>query len=324
MEFQLSNEENESTSAAGNDSSGSRASASSYTSDFMDDTFDPAAEDTVFIANRYNNSSPVNPTSSAATILSEQESFLPILMFVGAFLQILAFVSMILQLRSPALDLNNIGALQSSLSSVSVLSFLGSACILADAIILYKKKISGFSIIVWAIIFPFVYYFKRCKTGGPSSLFAFLIVAAQLILTFFTVNTTIDATFSAMGIKMNDSGIYGASMASSRVTLLPVYGITVEGMGSYYYDRIIDSNIDNPTYEYIAATSSEPALFSVQGTTPGSEETIIINFNYNTMEIKSITIGDETSSSTTDLYYTLFSLLKNTPSGPSSQSTMTQ
>lgn len=330
MGFQLSNEKDWDSSNTNNTSSGNPDSrqhqtserTSSYESDFMDDNFDPAAEDTVFIANRYNNTSPIDNTVSSASILTEKEMFLPILMFLGAFFQILSMVLIIQKLKSPTLDLNNMQALQSSLSSASFLSFLGSASIIVDAIILYKKKISGFSLIMWAIFFPIVYYFKRCKSGGPSSVFAFLIVAAQLALVVFTTNATIQAGISAMGIKMNDSGFYGASMASSRIAALPTYGLSVDGWGTYYYDRMIESNITDPTYEYIEATTSQPALLSVQGTSTQSitEETIIINFNYNTMEIVSITVGNQTNTSSTDLYYALMDLLKNTPPGPSVQS----
>lgn len=330
MEFQLSKEKDWDSSGTNNTSSGNpnpkqyqtNEGTSSFDSDFSDDNFDPAAEDTVFIANRYNQTTPIDNTVSSASILTEKEVFLPILMFFGAFFQILSIISIILQLRSPSFDLNQMQASQSSLSSANLLSFLGSACIIADAIILHKKKISGSSLIVWAIIFPIVYYFKRCKSGGPSSVFAFLIVAAQLVLVVFTANATIQAGISAMGIKMNDSGLYGVSMASSRMEALPNYGISVDGWGDYYYDRIIESNINNPTYEYIAATTSQPALLSVQGTAiqSNTEETIIINFNYNTMEIVSITMGGETAISSNDLYHALFDLLKNTPSGPSTQS----
>lgn len=319
MGFQLSNGEGTSSTTPNTNTykrgiSNQEHSYSNDDSDFIDDSFDPAAEDTVFIANRYAQSAPINTSTSSSSYLSQRETFPPFLMFVGAALQILAMVVLIQQLHSESMiatmkDIINQGETQSiysSLSSVYLLNILSYISILVDSIILCKKKMTGGSIIFWAIIFPPVYYFKRCRANDNPNIIAFLILIATFGLSGYATYSSMTAVVTAMGIEMNESGFSGASMALARIDTLEQMYVSFDDGRKISYSQLIASNITEPTYSYIEATSTEPALFSIKSTTPyGGQIPIVINFDYNTMAPYSMTVGDKNYTTQFGIFYYL-------------------
>lgn len=316
MGFQLSNEEGSSSTTSSYQRPAVTAVSGTVSneSDTFDDGFDPAAEDTVFIANQYARSKPVESSGSNASYLSQKETFPPILMFFGVALHLLAVIVLLQQFKSGGFtdfirtssDLQETKSLLSYLASVNVLSFLGTASYLTDAIILHKKKIAGGSLIFWALVFPIVYYFQRCKANGNSGIFALLIVIVQLLLSGYTVHSGMTATITAMGIEINETGFSGASMAYARIPTLSQIYISVSGVGDITYDKLIASNITEPTYAYVEATDTEPALFVIKSTTPYGNSPIVINFEYETMALHSMTVGNKSYTSQYEIFLYLY------------------
>lgn len=319
MGFQLSNDEGSPSSASSYHRPA--ASADNYhatnSSDTFDDDFDPAAEDTVFIANQYTQSRPVENNLSNVSYLSQKETFPPILMYFGIALHLFAVIVLIQQFRNgnfadfirTSSDLQETKSLFSYLASVNVLSFLGTVSYLTDAIILHRKKMAGGSLIFWALVFPIVYYFQRSKANGNSSIIPLLVIIAQLALSGYAVHSGMTAMITAMGIEINETGFSGASMAYARIPTLSQYYVSVYGAGDIRYDKMIESNITEPTYAYVDATDTAPALFVIKSTTPyGNHVPIEINFEYETMKPYSMTVGNKSYTSQNEI---LLYLLKN-------------
>lgn len=320
MSFQLSNEEGISTTSgtsmdysSHNDSN----SSSSNHDTFSDDTFDPAPEDTVFIANQYKNtvSTTTTTSSSGAVYLSKENKLPPILMILGVVFQFFALFNMVHFFKSDNLSITNINNLYNFTFSFYALIFIGYAFFLIDAIVMYKKQIANGSLIAWAIICPVVYFFKRCIANGDSTFIAFLIVVFELGCGIFTSNTVIHSSYEAIGVEVNDTGIRGASLASSRIEDLSKCYIYFGHHGPFYYDQIIYYNITDPMYQYVSQASPAPDLLVVEGTTTmrGKEEPIIIQFNYDTLNIYRIYVGENVYSSQEKLTDILFIMVNNLP-----------
>lgn len=316
MNFQLSNDEETSSTVSKPHRPVTTTDNTRNTNDSLlgDDEFDPAKEDSVFIANQYQHSTPVHAPSNAS-YLSQSETFPPILMYFGVALMLLSMVVLIQQFHNDNFinlvrtnaESGEMQSFTSSLMSVYALSFLAMISFIVDSVILYRKKMAGGSLIFWAIIFPIVYFFKRCSANRSSSIPALLIVIVLLASTGYASYSCITATVSAMGIEMNETGLNGAAMAYSRASNLSSISIYVSGAGEITYDQLIASNITEPVYSYVAATGTNPALFVIKSTTPyGNHDEIVINFNYETMALHSMTVGNKSYTSLQDIFFYLY------------------
>lgn len=319
MGFQLSNDDDTSSTI---NPTATTTNSSDFNS-YSDTDFNPEEPDTVFIADRYHNQAPVDQMDdySSVSYIKQTESFPPYLMFLGVVFQILSIVTMINAMNNGALSLTDPSALSSASGNSALLNLFAVMCFVVDGIILYRKKMCGVSIIVWAIIFPVVYYFKRCKANDNTSLFAWGITLVLIVSSVFYVQSTINATFEAAGIDINASGIQGAALASNRIPLLSTYGIGVHGYGCIYYNQIIAYNIIEPRFEYIEESDGAPALLRIKGTTNlrGTTERIQLNLNYSTMAVHSIVVGDNTYSDALSINEYLYYLCSNVPIGGLSQ-----
>lgn len=145
--------------------------------------------DSVFIANQYirPEDTTTSPYVDTGTYLSQQNTFSPILMYIGAGLQIITLIYVIILLNSSNLTLDSF---YFSVSSASTLSSIGGLLLIIDAIVMFVKKCSGFSLILWAVFLPYVYYFKRCKANGDSYIIALVIVALLIGLTILLYQST--------------------------------------------------------------------------------------------------------------------------------------
>ena len=223
MSFQLSNEDGFSTSSSTNDSPLKTSNYTNTAPATERDDFDPAAENTVFIANRYNTSESASDTSNASTYyLTEKETFPPILMIIGAALRILCMFSMLNSLRNLDISDPSSGFL-GSIFPLMILSLVGSVLYLVDAIILYKKKIAKGSLIAWAYFLPVVYFFKRCSANGDSFLIALITTILLFATEIYYSYSGVNVAFEAAGIEINDTGLAGATLANDRANTLSYY-----------------------------------------------------------------------------------------------------
>lgn len=322
MGFQLSNEDGADPSGSERDSAAASTRPGASVG-FQDDDFDPAAEDTVFIANQYQNMTPIDATatdsgSSGASYITERENFPPVLMFLGVFLQLIA-VGSLTQLWKGGTPTPG------SILPCTIISWIGTILYIVDAVIVYKKKMAGASLIAWALVFNYVYFFKRLKASNISGVFALLIIVVQLAVTGLSVNTMLKSELLAMGIEVNETGLQGAAKANTGISLLSLHYLYFTTMpGEYYYDQLVAYNVKDPIYSYVEAADSDPDVLRVQGTTTlrGIEEPITIDFNYNTTDFYSITIGSTIYKGDENLFDVLYNMARRTPSGPGSQGTV--
>lgn len=283
--------------------------------DFKDDNFDPAAEDTVFIANQYRKPDEGIHLSKDAHYLATPESFPPVLMLFGAGVILFAIFYYGFSMDASLFQLVNSGELMGNMMTVSIMSFLGSGLIIADAIIMCKKGISSGSLIAWAVICPIVYFFKRCKDNGNTVLIAFIIIVAHLGATIYTTNEIFHAYAESMHIEINDSGFQGFTLTSVAMEDLSKMQLYIGSHGPFNYDTIIYYNVQDATYQFVTQTSPQPDLLVIEGTTTihGIEEDISIQLEYDSFDFHQITIGDSVYYSNEQLTDILYEMVKQIP-----------
>lgn len=184
MEFQLSNE--------GESTSGTPAPVTnddpnqpplSLQNNDADNRFEESPEESVYIADQYQR--PADATVAdigAGTYLSQKTTFSPFLMYLGVALQVLGLIFFIYQLHRENITLESI--LYSS-AVVSITTSVGLILLIVDAVLMNTKKCGGPSLIAWALLLPYVYYFKRCKANGDSVLIAVAILVVLIGLSIF-------------------------------------------------------------------------------------------------------------------------------------------
>lgn len=314
MGFKLSNEGEEisSTKKSATDnpiSKQTNLNTSSVDSDFSDDTFDPAAENTVFIANQYQRTAPVEDTVSTSYI-THKTTLAPILMYISMAIDLLIIVLMITTLNN-ATDLND---LYTASSSYTLLQLLSKGLLIADAVWMCKRG-NKFSLILWAIFFPLVYYFKRCSANGDSSIFAVVYLVILLALTGFYFMSARNYLNNSRGVTTtyNTETTEAPMPLEEQIEYLSRKYYDIDG-NKYYFDKIIEGNIENPTYEYVPQSNMAPAHLSVSGTTTlnGKNQKIEMRFNSKTFKIQGITIGLKSYTNDTAIYEVLEKMFENT------------
>lgn len=302
MGFQLSNNEEERTmtpdSNEGNTgqmpASQEDSSPKSSDSDFQEEVY-PEYDDSPFIADRYQKAEPPTEPSNTggATILTQNNSFLPILAYIGMGFYIFALIYALVTVS------NGVWANGSWFTMIKIIDIGGIFCII-DAIMMVCKKCGGWSLVLWAWLFPPVYLFKRFEANGDSQLIPIIIVGIQVLLVIL------------IGIG-SVSGKDKKNAAAGQL-YLEFYSVSING-NYYTCSQLIEHNISNPVYKYKAANASEPEYLIVKGDTTvrGYSETIEIRWNYGTMRMVSITLGTDTYSGDS-LGDALALLAKNVPS----------
>lgn len=184
--------------------------------------------------------------------------------------------------------------------TMSVLVGIGSICWIVDAIIMASKNCAGWSLVLWAWIFPIVYLIKRFKANGDSIIIPISIIAIEIILALFVGRST---------NKLSEQ-----AYADVGQSILSMYTIAINGK-AYTYNQLVDSNISDPVYEYTSATASDPEYLCVTGSTTlyGAPQSIEMRWNYSSLNIMSITIGENTYTSSEDIYQILALMAKKTP-----------
>lgn len=262
-------------------------------SDFQDDEFFPDYNDTPFIADRYQKTNPQEDSSEIrnATILTQNNSFIPILMYIGAGFYIIALIYAFIALSSG----NNVNHV---LFSMSKLLSLGGIFCIVDAIIMACKNCGGWSLVFWAWLFPPVYWLKRFEANGDSQLIPIIIIGINIFLVILT------GVASVTGKEKRNAAV--------GETVLEMFSINIDG-NSYSYSELIENNILNAEYKYKPATASDPEYLILTGDTivRGYSEPIEIRWNYGTMRIVRITLGNDVYDSN-NLYDVLVLLAKNT------------
>lgn len=270
--------------------------ASPTDSDFQDDKFFPDYNDTPFIADRYQKTEPQeNPSEiKSATILTQNNSFIPILMYIGAGFYIIALIYAFIALSSGNNTVNGV------LLTISKLLSIGGIFCIVDAIIMACKNCGGWSLVFWAWLFPPVYWLKRFEANGDSQLIPIIIIGINIFLVILA------------GI----GSVTGKEKRNAAVgeVVLEMFSINIDG-NSYSYSQLIDNNILNAEYKYKPATASDPEYLILTGDTTvrGYSEPIEIRWNYGTMKIVSISLGNDVYDSN-NLYDILVLLSKNAAS----------
>lgn len=254
-----------------------------------------STDDTPFIADRYQNAEP--PTESSdiggATILTQNNSFSPILVYIGMGIYIIALIYALFTISSG-------GVSNQMWFTMSKIWSLGSLFCIIDAIMMVVKKCGGWSLLLWAWLFPPVYLFKRFEENGDSQLIPIIIVGIQIFLIILIII----------------GSVTGKDKKNAETGQIMLAFTVVSVNGTYYTcDQLIEANILEPVYKYRAANASNPELLIVQGNTTvrGYSETIEIRWNYGTMKMMSITLGPDTYSGDS-LGDALALLVKNVPS----------
>lgn len=303
MGFQLANDEGEGIISpnSSNNTEQTTTTPVSPDSDFPDDGFQPEDNDTPYIADRYQNTKPSEPVSSgSATILTQNNTFSPILTYIGAVFYTFSFIYALITLNSGNLSIFDLGGIISMRMTMSVLVGIGSICWIVDAIIMASKNCAGWSLVLWAWIFPIVYLIKRFKANGDSIIIPVSIIAIEIILALFVGRST---------NKLSEQ-----AYADVGQNMLSMYTIAINGK-AYTYSQLVDSNIADPVYEYKSATASDPEYLCVTGNTTlyGAPQSIEIRWNYASLNIMSITIGENTYTSSEDMYQILSLMAKKAP-----------
>lgn len=209
MGFQISSDD-ETTIQSTSDTEPTPKSSLSLGSDYEADDSETSQEDSVFIANQYQKPAdsdsygpmdPIDTSSSvgAGTYLSQTATFPPIIMYVGVALQIFALIYVIFRVTfiEPDTDMVvGLDIIRKAISVASVFSTLGGITIIVDSVLFFTKTKSDFSIILWAVFLPYVYFFKRFKKNGDSSIIPIGIVIAYIAVgafMFITYNQTIES-----------------------------------------------------------------------------------------------------------------------------------
>lgn len=268
--------------------------------------FGPQVNDTVFIANQYQNSRPVNATASSKTSAHAVNSFPPILMLISAALNILFMVLVVMQIKGTVADAQS---LMTVASSYTLLVVAAEVCLIADAIVMCAKG-NGFGLIIWALLLPVVYYFVRCKRNGDSSLIATIIILLMLVtggVYFFSISSAIS------GIDVGGPQDINTDPAlAEQVNRLPTQTLKYGGK-DYSYKSVIDANITKPVYSLIPETKDAGKRLSISGTlATDSSQTIEIQINTGTFTICQITIGSTTYTTKNEINNALVPLLANT------------
>lgn len=302
MGFQLVNNEGE-TNATTNSSNSSENTDQTQTvvnsihteptdSDFQSSEFFPDYNDTPFIADRYQKKDPQeNPSEiKNATILTQNNSFIPILMYIGAGFYIIGLIYAFIALSGGS-SVNDV-----LLSIIKLINIGGIFCI-ADAVIMVCKKCGGWSLVFWAWLFPPVYWLKRFEANGDSQLIPIIIIGINIFLVILAF------VGSVTGKEKRNAAVGEIA--------LELYGVNING-NSYSYSQLIDNNISNAKYKYKPATASDPEYLILTGDTMvrGYSEPIEIHWNYGTMNIVSITLGNDVYDSN-NLYDILILLSKH-------------
>lgn len=274
--------------------------------DDWNESFGPQVNDTVFIANQYQGSRPAATSVSSKSSGRATNSFPPFLMLISAALNILCMVLIVMQIKGTVTDAQS---LMTVASSYTLLVVAAEVCLIADAIVMCVKG-NGFGLIIWALFFPVIYYFVRCKRNGDSSLLATIIILLMLItggVYFFSVSSAISG--------FNISGPQDVSTdpaLAEQVNRLPSQTLKYGGK-EYSYQSMIDANIVKPVYSLIPETKDAGKRLSISGTlATDSSQTIEIQINTGSFKIFQITIGSTTYTTDTEINNALIPLLANT------------
>lgn len=232
MGFQISNDE-ETTSQSTSGTEPTPASSLSLGSDYEADDSETSQEDSVFIANQYQNPAdsdgygpmdPIDTSSSvgAGTYLSQTATFPPIIMYVGVALQIFALIYLIFRVTfiEPDTDMVvGLDIIRNALSVASVISSIGGITIIVDSILFFTKTKSDFSIILWAVFLPYVYFFKRFKINGDSNIIPIGIIVAYVIVGAFAYITYRQTIESLLTLENFFNSLTGPNVQSNLIFL---------------------------------------------------------------------------------------------------------
>lgn len=303
MGFQLSNDDDNKSSV---NTSPRIHSAPDTVSNYSDLDFNPEEDNSVFIANQYQHTAPVTPSysTSSSSATYKDSSFPPILMIIGVLCNVIFLILAAFVFKKIGTGTYTDAELLNQLSSYSALTIIGNLLLLADAIIMVAKG-NGFSLIVWFFLFQPAYYYKRCSRNGDSSLIATILLFALIASAVFYMQTVLSLAQNGSATMQGDASATTEviSMTEDECREYLSHHYYTYNEKRYYTVAMIESNISNPTYSYVAGTTGEPAHISVKGETTinGSSQNLELRFNYNTLRIQGYTIGLKNYTNSDDI-----------------------
>lgn len=263
-------------------------------SETNDDTRDNMAymedNNAKFIADQYQNTE--DTPIQSATILTQTNTFSPVLFYIGIAIFTASIIYALVTITNGNYG-NPMWFTTSKIVSVANLFWI------ADAIIMVYKKCDSASLILWAWLFPFVYWIKRFRANGDKQIIPLIIIGIEVILVILCVG--------------NAGKIQEAKKATVGSAMLEFYSVKI-GINRYPYSQLIENNVTDPVYRYKSATASDPEYLILKGNTMvrGYEENIEMRWNYASMNLMSITLGKDTYTGD-NLDEPLLLLTKNTP-----------
>lgn len=245
-------------------------------------------EDTVYIANRYASAAPVTPPSAAEIRAANNIFVKPTLMLAGAAIEILVYF-----IFGFLLQKYNFDVLTQFVLIGGGLIILSRILFIIDAIDM-KKHGHGVTILIFAILFPPVYFFLRCRANGDSTVIAIVIILLIMAGSSYC-NKQINALAgSQTGITVSDDyqqTISDRELADIKDNFSKSY-YEVQG-NKYYKSDIIACNITDPVYTFVPETQYSSAYVAVSGATDfrGKNEKIELHFDYETLHLSGIKLG---------------------------------
>ena len=157
-----------------------------------------------------------------------------------------------------------------------------------------KKHGHGVTILIFAILFPPVYFFLRCRANGDSTVIAIVIILLIMAGSSYCNKQINELAGSQTGITVSDDyqqTISDRELADIKDNFSKSY-YEVQG-NKYYKSDIIACNITDPVYTFVPETQYSSAYVAVSGATDfrGKNEKIELHFDYETLHLSGIKLG---------------------------------
>lgn len=306
-----------------------------------EDDFSDLEEDTVFIANRYQNTTSNAASNTTSSYQSSARIIEPdrtgyIIFFLSVGLTIAGLIVMGLSVSSSALTSSaGVMAMAGSLSVGNLMITGGTVLLLVDAI---RLKVKGYStsLIVWAILFPPIYWFKRCSENGDSSVIAWVILLAFGLSAGFyfkqafnmvqggsyqnsnpqqTTYTYVDQNGNVIYYETSNSATEATVNPDEVIANVQRVYYNVDGH-KYTVGQIIKDNVQNPEYTYVPADGRYQTVsyIEVTGRTTlyGKDQKIVFDYYSDNYRVRQVKIGSKTYKSDKDINQILDDMIAHT------------
>jgi len=278
------------------------------------DDYSDLEEDTLFIADRYQNrtTQPAPQADTPAVIkkgIPDWVTFIPFTLSV--ILSALGYV-----LAGQAMG-SGTAVMELFQTPGFAMISIGQVLLIVDAVIMGVQG-NGFGLILWAVFLPPIYYFKRCKARDDSTLIAWIALMVIVLSVGYYTKQTMNLYSNLAGLGTTTGSTAGAPAEISDTqkmteTFSQVYYLS--GDQIVFMDRLIKDNVNNPQYQGYLNSDGVLGQVVVSGTTSlhGRNQKIEIHISAVDYSITSISLGWKTYNlGTNELAELVEELIANT------------